>query len=146
MIDRKHIGRAGRPRTVEVEKGRLRFFAKAIGETDPIYFDEGVARAAGYRSLPAPLTFPFCLDMDRPDPFDDLREMGIDLGTILHGEQGFAHHAPICAGDRINIASRITDIYDKKGGALEFLVQDYTFTNQEDVLVAEMRRVIVVQN
>jgi len=146
MIDRNAVGRPGKPRSVEVEKGRLRFFAKAIGETNPIYFAEDAARAAGFRSLPVPPTFPFCLEMDRPEPFEDLLELGIDLGAILHGEQSFVYHAPICAGDRITIESRITDIYEKKGGALEFLVQDYVFKNQEDDLVAEMRRVIVVRN
>ncbi|MGH9725342.1 MAG: FAS1-like dehydratase domain-containing protein, partial [Candidatus Acidiferrales bacterium] len=37
MIDRKHIGKTRPPHTVDVEKGRLNFFAKAIGETNPIY-------------------------------------------------------------------------------------------------------------
>ena len=62
MLDRKNIGRISKPHTVEVEKGRLKFFAKAIGETNPIYTDESAARAAGYRSLPAPPTFIFSLD------------------------------------------------------------------------------------
>ena len=61
MIDKKHIGRTTKPQTVDVEKGRLRFFAKAIGETDPVYTDEAAAKAAGYKSLPAPPTFALCL-------------------------------------------------------------------------------------
>ena len=68
MIDRKFIGYRTEPFTVEVEKGRLRMFAKAIGETDPIYTDEAAAQAAGYRSLPVPPTFLFCLEMEQPDP------------------------------------------------------------------------------
>ena len=51
MIDKKHIGKTFPSHTVEVEKGRLRFFAKAIGETNPVYFDEISAQAAGYPSL-----------------------------------------------------------------------------------------------
>ncbi len=51
MIDRTCIGRAVPSHTVEVEKGRLRFIAKAIGETNPIYTDEAAARDAGYASL-----------------------------------------------------------------------------------------------
>ena len=54
MIDRTYIGRALASHTVEVEKGRLRFFAKVIGETNPIYTDEAEARDAGYASLPTP--------------------------------------------------------------------------------------------
>ena len=56
MIDRKHIGVVSEPRTIDVEKGQLRFFAKATGETNPIYFDEAAAQAAGHPAIPAPPT------------------------------------------------------------------------------------------
>ena len=74
------------------------------------------------------------------------KEMGISLGKLLHGEQNFTYHAPICAGDTITLQSKVVDIYDKKGGALEFLVQDYTLKNQDDQLVAEVRSTLVVRN
>jgi acyl dehydratase len=146
MIDKKHIGSQTVPRTVEVEMGRLKFFAKAIGETNPIYFDEQSAKEAGYRSLPAPPTFGFSIDMERENPFDEVEAIGVQLGKLLHGGQDFTYHAPICAGDSITIVSKFADIYDKKGGALEFLVQDYTLTNQNGELVAEMRRTLVIRN
>lgn len=146
MIDRKHIGMKSAPHRVEVEKSRLRFFSKAIGETDPIYTDEEAARAAGYASLPAPPTFAFCLEMEKPNPFEDLELMGINLGKVLHAEQSFSYHAPICAGDVLTFETRVSDIYEKKGGALEFVVQDCSVRNQTGGLVAELRRVIVVRN
>lgn len=146
MIDKKNIGRVLEPFTTDVEKGRLRFFSTAIGETDPVYSDESVAKAAGYNSLPVPPTFTFCLELDKPNPFKFLDDMGIKIGNILHGEQSFTYHIPICAGDRITFEGKISDIYEKKGGALEFVVQDYTGKNQNGDLVVEMRRVIVVRN
>lgn len=146
MIDRSHIGRAFPPHTAEVEKGRLRFFAKAIGETSPVYTDEAAARAAGYSALPAPPTFLFCLEMDRPDPFDTLKALGVELGRVLHGNQSFTYHAPVVAGDRITFQTRVSDIFDKKGGALEFIVLDTTATNQDAVKVADLQSVIVVRN
>ena len=45
MIDTKHIGLELPAATFEVEKGRLRFFAEATGETRPEYLDEQAARA-----------------------------------------------------------------------------------------------------
>ena len=146
MIDRKHLGRESTPNTVDVEKGRLKFFAKSIGETNPIYTDEVAAKAAGYRSIPAPPTFIFSLDLEQENPFADIEAMEINLGKILHAEQAFTYHEPICAGDTITLQSKVTDIYDKKGGALEFLVQEYTAKNQDDTLVAEMLRTLVVRN
>ncbi|MGB5948747.1 MAG: MaoC family dehydratase N-terminal domain-containing protein [Parvibaculum sp.] len=146
MIDRKFIGHEFAPTTAEVEKGRLRFFAKATGNKDAIYSDEEAARKAGYASLPVPPTFLFCLEMDRDDPMDFLNLLGVDLGRVLHGEQNFVYRAPVCAGDRITFRTRISDIYDKKGGMLEFIITETEARNQHGVHVADMRRSIVVRN
>ncbi len=146
MIDRSHIGREFGIHTADIEKGRLRFFAKATGETNPVYFDEEAAKAAGHRTLPAPPTFLFSMDMEVPDPFEILKIMDIDLGKILHGTQEFMYHKPVYAGDTISFKSEVTDIFDKKGGALEFIVKKTSATNQKNELVAEMSRTIVVRN
>jgi acyl dehydratase len=146
MIDKQHIGRTTTPQTVDIEKGRLKFFAEAIGETDPVYTDEAAARAAGYRSLPAPPTFTFCLEMETKSLWDNIAAMKVPVGKILHGSQTFTYHAPICAGDRVTFQTKVSDIYDKKGGALEFIVEDTTAKNQDGVLVADLQRVIVVRN
>lgn len=146
MIDKKHIGRTTPAMTVDVEKGRLKFFAKAIGETNPVYTDETAARAAGYKTIPAPPTFAFCLEMETNSLWDNIAAMGVPVGKILHGSQSFTYHAPIYAGDRITFETKVSDIYDKKGGALEFIVEDSTAKNQDGVLVAELQRVIVVRN
>lgn len=146
MIDKSHIGRLLPAHSVEVEKGRLRFFAKAIGETNPVYTNEAAAQAAGYRSLPVPPTFLFSLEIERPDPFAWFSDLGLDLGKILHGEQSFSYHVTACAGDVLSFASRIADIFEKKGGALEFLVKETRVTNQDGVLVAELKSVIVQRN
>jgi acyl dehydratase len=72
--------------------------------------------------------------------------MGVSLGKILHGEQGYTYHQPVCAGETVTVCSRISDIYDKKGGALEFIVRDSRVTNASGELAAEFRSVIVVRN
>lgn len=146
MIDRSHIGREFGVHTADIEKGRLRFFAKATGEANPVYFDEEAAKDAGHPTLPAPPTFLFSMDMEVPDPFEILKVMDIDLGKILHGTQEFMYHKPVYAGDTISFKSEVTDIFDKKGGALEFIVKKTSATNQKNELVAEMSRTIVVRN
>lgn len=147
MIDRKHIGVESEPRQIEVEKGQLRFFAKATGETNPIYFDEDAAKAAGHKALPAPPTFAFSLALGAPAKRGDVfEEMGVSRARVLHGEQRFFNHRPIYAGDRITLVTKTVDIYDKKGGALEFIVQDTDATNQNGELCTTMRVVTVVRN
>lgn len=146
MIDKKWIGHELPASELSLERSRLRFFAKAIGETSAIYTDVDAARAAGYGDLPAPPTFLFAAEMDSGASDLLLQTLEIPIAKILHGEQSFCYHLPACAGDRITVRSKVEDIYDKKNGALEFVVKSSRATNQNNELVAEMRSVIVVRN
>jgi len=146
MIDRRYIGHTLEPYSVPVEAGRLRFFAKATGQTDPVYFDAAAARAAGHHELPVPPTFLFCLEMDGPNPAAIRELLGLDYRRLLHGEQQFTYHAMAHAGDVLSFEQRIDDIYDKKGGALEFVVRLTRVSNQHGALVAELRAVTVIRN
>jgi acyl dehydratase len=143
MLDRNLIGHEFPSFSADVEKGRLRFFAKAIGETNPIYIDEAAALAAGYRALPAPPTFTMVLDMEGPEFMPFLELLNMDIAGILHGSQEFEYFAPICAGDSITVTGRIADMFDNKGGALEFVVMEYTYTNQLGELVVKAGSTLV---
>ena len=145
MLDESLIGRSFPPHSADVEAGRLRLFAKAIGETRPEYCDEAGAGSAGHRSLLAPPTFATCLYMDVPDPFAWLRDLGIDLARVLHGAQEIRHFAPVYAGDRLTFSPRIADVVHKKRGTLTLLVKETEVTNQEGVHVAAVRTTLVVR-
>ncbi len=146
VIDRKWIGHVLAPIEFAIERGRLRFFAKAIGETDPIYTDLSVARDAGYSDLPAPPTFLFSAELDAGTTFAMLEMLGVDTARILHGEQSFRYFTDVIAGDTVTVRSRISDIYDKKDGALQFVVKQSEVVNHRAEKVAELRAVIVVRN
>jgi acyl dehydratase len=110
-LDRNAIGRESRPALNEVEKGAIRRFAEALGETNPIYFEEAAARAAGYRSVVAPPTFATTLRAG-----SDLRE-GLMLTPgkhLLQAEQSFEYARPIVAGDRLTVRSRIADVAQRQ--------------------------------
>ena len=143
MIDSRHIGRRSPTFQVEVEKGRLRLFAKTIGERDAIYVDEAAARQAGYRSLPAPPTFLFGLALEQPEPFAWFAGIGLDLPRVLHGEQSFTYHAVACAGDRLQVDHRIADIFTKAGGALQFVVRETRLRFAGGGPVADLRSVFI---
>lgn len=151
MIDReRHVGVVSEPRAVTVETGFLKFFAKATGETDPVYFDEEAARAAGHPGLPMPPTYLFSLALSAPakrgDVFDGENGIGVELAKVLHGEQSFTYHRQVHAGDRLTLTTRTSDIYAKRGGALEFIVQDTAAVNDAGDTCAEMRTTTVVRH
>jgi acyl dehydratase len=145
MIDRRWIGHALGPSILPIERSRLVFFAKAIGETNPVYTDQAAARAAGYADLPAPPTFLFAAELDSGATDRLLDDLKVPIASILHGEQSFNYYRAACVGDTVTVNSSITDIYDKKNGALEFIVKESKATNQREELVAELRTVIVVR-
>ena len=139
MIDKKHIGYNFTPVTIPVEEGRLKFLAKTLGETKGIYTDPDAAKAAGLPGLLAPPTFPFMLEIDALDLLDFISVLGEKLEKLLHGEENFTYYGPIYAGDSITVRKKITDIIDKKGGALQFVISNNSFTNQHGIIVAETR-------
>ena len=146
MIDKKWIGHALPTSEMALDRSRLRFFAKAIGETAPVYTDVAAAQAAGYADLPAPPTFLFGAELDSGVTVNLLGMLDVPIAKLLHGEQGFTYHRSACAGDTVTVESVIEDVYDKKNGALEFVVKTSRATNQKNELVAEMRTVLVVRN
>lgn len=146
MIDKKWIGHELPPSMLPIERTRLQFFAKVIGETDPVYTDPAAARAAGYLDLLAPPTFIFAAELDSGAVIAMLAALEVPVAKLLHGEQGFTYHRPVCAGETVTVRSTITDIYAKKNGALEFVVKTSRAINQRDEPVADMRAVLVCRH
>jgi len=146
MLDSKWIGYELPTSVLTVDRTRLQFFAKVIGETDPVYTDAAAAQAAGHPDVLAPPTFLFAAELDSGTSQALLDTLDIPIAKVLHGEQGFAYHRLVHAGDTITVRSRITDITSKKGGALEFVTQDSTAHNQRGELVAELRSVVVCRH
>ncbi|GAB7004792.1 hypothetical protein JCM18899A_22650 [Nocardioides sp. AN3] len=123
--------------SIVVERSQLQFFAAAIGEQRGAYVDVASARALNYPDLLVPPTFFFSLELKRPDPYAALRAAGAQLSQILHAEQSFTYHQLAFAGDELHLAPRITDYYEKKGGALSFLTRTTTVSRNGE-LVAEL--------
>lgn len=137
--------------TFEVTEHDIGRYARAIGETDPVYFDEGAARAAGYDGVIAPPFFPYVIRMHAANLVarEDLAPDGSATADVppvpttraMAGEVGIELGVPVIAGDVITVEKRIVDMYEKQGrsGDLVFVVQEFTFTNQRDELVARER-------
>ena len=151
MIDReKFLGYTTPSTTVEIEKGQLAFFAKATGEVNPVYSDRSAAHAAGMRDIPAPPTFGFILyamarELAGPEA-NFLDSMGVNIGYVLHAEQEFEYFCPMYAGDSITLTGKIAEIYDKKNGALEFVVYVTDAVNQDGELCVRLSNTLVIRN
>lgn len=144
VIPPSAVGSSTPPVTVTVERGRLRLFAKGTGQTDPLYVDVETARAQGHRDLPVPPTYLFGLELEQPDPFAWLRELGVDLNAVLHGSQSFSYDALAHAGDELTVQSTITDVYEKRGGALQ-LIERRSLITRAGLPVATLDQTVVIR-
>ena len=146
QLDKKVVGHEFKAFSATVEAGKVRLFCKAIGEEDPIYVDAAAARKAGFAKIPVPPTFLQAITNDDPEKGGLLKLLNVDIGLILHGEQHYDYYAPVFVGDTITCQQKVTDLYDKKGGALWFVVSETSLKNQAGKLVAKGTGITVVRN
>lgn len=118
---------------VLLERGRLRAFADAVGDTDPVHRDVEAARAAGHPDVLMPPTFLFSLELEAPDPLGYVEQIGADLRGILHGEQTFTYLLPVHAGDTISVRPRIAESY-AKNDRMDFVVKRTEFFRGDDLV------------
>src|SRR3546814_12703706 len=94
-------------RKIRVAPGQLRLFAKAIGETNQIYFDQAAAESAGLRAPLAPPTFAYSLGVLAFGSDSWSEDLGIDQARLLHGEQAFAYFQPLHSEAEIPLLRKV---------------------------------------
>ena len=111
-------GKTYPPYEYEVGKEKIREYAQAVGEDNPLYFDREQARAAGFRDVPAPPMFAvvFAMGSVGPGMFDP--DVGINFAMMVHGGQEFVWDEPVCAGDLITTETTVSDVYAQDGKGL----------------------------
>jgi len=146
-VDQSYIGHVRPPSTVKIEAAQCRAFVNAIGETNPVHRNVDAATKAGFRALPIPPTYLFCLQMmSLEKAYSAYQELGIDVGRLLHGEQGFKYHLPIYVGDELTFHHKVLDVQDKKNGAMTLIVQEIRVENGDGDHVADLQQTTVVRN
>lgn len=143
MADLSQIGKTGKPFTMPIEWGKVREFARAIKDADPVYFDPEVARQQ-CGGIPIPPTFlqtsAFWQGPDSSPP------LSYDLRRILHGEQEFEFFGSIMVGDVLTGVSRLADIQEKegsRGGKMTLMIVETEYRNQRGEKVAMARAVLI---
>jgi acyl dehydratase len=124
---RKQIGKTAEPRTYEVERGAIRRFADAIGDSNPLFNSESEARKTRFGSMIAPPTFYRSMMAAFP-------EVKIDLpgNRGLDGGSDWEFFEPVRPGDRITVQTKIADIRESEGrlGPMVFTTIETSYTNQ----------------
>ena len=131
MIDKSVVGKKYKVSSFEIEKGKIREMARAIGDNNPVFYDEEAAGQAGYSGLALPPTFAtvFALAGGLMTVVKDLK---IDMAKLLHGGQEYQYFAEIKPGDTVSGETEITGVIEKsgKGGIMDLVIMETTYYNQ----------------
>lgn len=141
-----------------VEATHIMMFARSVGDTNPIYYDQEHAKSTEPGAVIAPPTFGrACTQFDpeyhlRPVPgqpwFGSAKEAtGLPGGAEppssgnLHAEQHFEYHRHIKAGDVLTVTAKPGESWEKQGkrsGILRFTetIVEYRDQNGELVITA----------
>ncbi|MGA2959677.1 MAG: MaoC family dehydratase N-terminal domain-containing protein [Thermodesulfobacteriota bacterium] len=136
------IGKEFPPFELPIERGKIREFAMAIGDDNPIYSDPAYAAQTEFRGILAPPTFTVTKAFWRKGASVVSEMAGLDPRFRLHGEEDFEYYQPILAGDILTCRSKITEAYEKpgkRGGKMTFIVLEFTFYNQKGEKVSVSR-------
>jgi hypothetical protein len=140
---RADIGKESEPVTIEVDKTACRMFARSVGYTDPVYYDEEYARSKGYRSIPAPFAFlghPV-YNPNAPQRLGGYFRTDTPFKRVLNGGTDIDYFDTVCAGDVLTATSKLADISERQSrlGPMLITVTEFTFRNQDGKVVATMR-------
>ena len=117
----------------EVSRVKIADFAEAIGDRNPLYTDAAAAKAAGYRDVIAPPTFPIVITMAASRAAIGDPGLGINSAMVVHGEQRFTYSRPLHAGDVVVAQSTISGI--REVGTMTMVTTDTVIKTVDGELV-----------
>ena len=138
----------------EIGRASIRYFALAIGDENPLYFDDAYARAAGYPGVIAPPTF-ICETNQyahRQPNADGYIGHSWDLPLsgcrMIRGGHEYEFLQPVKPEDRINVNWRLEDISERgssRGGTMLIVIAVATFYNRRAEMLARNRETLIFQ-
>jgi len=147
QVNNQVIGKEYPPFAVTVERGKIKEFARAIGDLNPFYLQDDIGRASQWGDIITPPTFPITFRDEHSDSGAILKDLGVDISRVLHGEQEFEFFRQIRAGETVLCRTRITGISEKTGrsGPMAFVVRETAVTDRDNEIVAKMRHITVIR-
>ncbi|MDE3069271.1 MAG: MaoC family dehydratase N-terminal domain-containing protein [Acidobacteriota bacterium] len=127
-LNTQAVGKTYEPTTYAVGREKIKEYALAVGETNPIYLDEKAAREAGHQDVVAPPMFAVVFSGRALGPalFDP--EVEMNFARMGHAGQEFEWGALVVAGDEITTTVSLKDIHESDGRG--YYVYETRSTNQ----------------
>ena len=126
-VNTKAIGKSFAPTHYAVGREKIKEYALAVGETNPVHLDVQAARDAGHARRRARCSrSSTALPRSGPALFDP--EVELNFALMVHGGQEFEWGPVVVAGDEIETVASVKDIYERDGRG--YYVFESLSTNQ----------------
>lgn len=134
------IGKRSKKVRNTVERGAVKKFAEAIGDSHPIYIDEEVGKKSRYQNNIAPPTFPRVFD------YGVIEDLKLPSKGLIHGEQIYHYERPLVVGEEVYCYSEVKSYYEKSGsmGNMAFLSIKQCGEDKEGNLIFSSEQVIII--
>jgi hydroxyacyl-ACP dehydratase HTD2-like protein with hotdog domain len=150
------IGASAEPLRVVIDRLTSQRYARAIGETDPLYFDAEAAHAAGFADVVVPPNFlPSYLDWTDGGGEETLRPDGTPRGEmawlptegvrIMGAGEDMVFHRPLVAGTEVVMNSTLTDVKGKetRSGLMLIIKVRNSYATDDGALIMTCTRTIL---
>src|SRR3954451_19827464 len=141
-VNTQAAGKTYEPTTYAVGREKVREYARAVGETEPLYLDVEAARAAGYRDVVAPPMFAVVYSGPAMGPAVLDPEVGIDFTMMVHGAQEFRWGPLVVAGDEITTTVTVKDVSETAGRVFYVFESRSVTQDGEEVCVGTWTNIV----
>jgi acyl dehydratase len=124
------------PDYFEVDREKIREFAKSVKCDHPAHYSEDAAKEYGYDTLIAPLTFLAVAGRKVQLEIFNQFDVPINMERVLHRDQKIVFHRPILAGDKLYFDSYLDSVTESHGAVLTEIRGEVTDAEGKPVLTS----------
>jgi acyl dehydratase len=124
------------PDYFEVDREKIREFARAVKDDHPAHYSEAAAKEIGYDAVVASLTFLAVAGRRVQEEIFKHFDVPINMERVLHRDQKLVFHRPILAGDKLYFDSYLDSVIESHGAVITEVRGEVTDDDGKPVLTS----------
>jgi acyl dehydratase len=124
------------PDYFEVDREKIREFARAVKDDHPAHYTESAAKECGYDAIVASLTFLAVAGRRVQLEIFNHFDVPINMERVLHRDQKLIFHRPILAGDKLFFDSYLDSVIESHGAVISEIRGEVTDADGKPVITS----------
>jgi len=124
------------PDYYQVDREKIREFARAVKDEHPAHYSEEAAKECGYDTLIASVTFLAVAGRRVQEEIFNQFNVPINMERVLHRDQKIVFHRPILAGDKLYFDSYLDSVTESHGAVVTEIRGEVTDEDGNPVLTS----------